>query len=121
MVNVGPARGARFLQQAFNALPLTVREFAPELGLTADGALGPKTVAAVMAVCARPGVDAQLAARALQVRRAYYDALKDAPVRKWVNLDGKGHQEIVTYPFRKFHGGLVNRVSDLAAFLDAAF
>lgn len=120
-VNTGPGRGARFLQQAFNALPLSVREFAPVLGLTADGALGPKTLTAVAHVCSRPGVDAALARKALQIRLAYYDTLKDTPVRKWVNLDGKQHQEIVTYPFRRFHGGLTNRVHDLAGFLEVAF
>ncbi|WP_027190062.1 glycosyl hydrolase 108 family protein [Fundidesulfovibrio putealis] len=111
-VNTGPGRGARFLQQAFNDLPLSVREFAPVLSLTADGALGPKTLTAVANVCARPGVDAELARKALKHRLAYYDSIKDAPVTK---------NGVVTYPFRKFHGGLTNRVMDLASFLERVF
>ncbi len=112
MVNTGPARGARFLQLAFNALPLRARENAMCLGLAVDGAIGPRTIAAVAKACAWPGVDAELARTAMLRRAAYYDSIRDLPVTK----DG-----VVGYPFRKFHGGLMTRVRDHAAFQERAF
>jgi lysozyme family protein len=99
-VNLGPARAVEFLQQAFNALPLPMREYASVLGLEVDGVIGPKTVNSVMAVGSRPGGAPALIKGMLTNRLNFYRSL----------LPGS----------QRYYDGWLNRLGDLQTFVSQA-
>jgi len=90
-VNLGPSRAVRLAQEAYNALPGTVK-------LAVDGRLGPVTRAALSA--APPGLEEGLR----RLRADYYGRLAAASAAH-----------------ARYLKGWLNRLADLDVFLDAAF
>jgi lysozyme family protein len=112
-VNLGKPRAIKFLQQAFNCLPLAARENAMCLGLSVDGAMGPATLGAVAKIGA---AGPMLALALLGQRRAYYGQLLGVSQVKTVQVGGKAKQFTV-YPYRAYYGGWLNRCDDLQYYM----
>jgi lysozyme family protein len=93
-VNCGPRRAVRFLQAA-------IRTIDPDMALTVDGLMGPKTLEAVRLTSARKGYE-RLADAILWERQSYYNRLA-------------GQKR-----FRTFHLGWTRRVCALRDLLHAA-
>ena len=92
-VNTGRGQSAKFLQRACNSLF--------NANLVADGAIGPKTMAAINSY----GNQLQLANSALDFRQAFHDQLCDSSPY----ADGRD--------FRPFNNGWMNRANDVRRYI----